>query len=110
MYPVTKAEVKPADRPKKPSGAERRQLLKERKMAAGTWTEENPHKNAAQKRSQRREDQTKKGDKRPQSESQAPPTRNGTKRARNTPASAGSYSDTLRGIRLAVIQSRHPEP
>ncbi|CAH1101086.1 unnamed protein product [Psylliodes chrysocephalus] len=67
------AEVEPADIPKKPSGAERKKLMKERKIAAGTWTEENPHKNAAQKRTQRKEDQTKKGDKKPQSESQTPP-------------------------------------
>ncbi|CAH1099230.1 unnamed protein product [Psylliodes chrysocephalus] len=93
----------------KSSGAERKKLLKERKMAAGTWTEENLHKNAAQKRTQRKENQPKKGDKRPRSKSQTPPTRSRTKRARNAPASAGSYSDTLRGIRLTVIQRRHPD-
>ncbi|CAH1099219.1 unnamed protein product [Psylliodes chrysocephalus] len=76
-------------------------------MAAGTWTKKNPHKNAAQNLIQRREDQTKKGDKRPRSELQTPPTRSGTKWARNAPTSADSYSDTLRGIQLAVIKRRH---
>ncbi|CAH1114673.1 unnamed protein product [Psylliodes chrysocephalus] len=47
--------------------------------------------------------------KRPRSESQTPPNRSKTKRARNALASAGSYSDTLRGIRLAVIQRGHPD-
>ncbi|CAH1108171.1 unnamed protein product [Psylliodes chrysocephalus] len=51
----------------------------------------------------------RKGIKGPDLSRRLPPLEVKLKRARNAPASAGSYSDTLRGIRLAVIQRRHPD-
>lgn len=91
---------------KKLSGAQRKKALKAKKMAAGTWTAEKPcseTKKAVQ-------GGPAEGVKRPRSESQTPPTRmTGVKKPRSEKSQTGSYSDTVKGIRLAVIQRRHPD-
>lgn len=95
------------------SGAQRKKLIRERKMAAGTWTAENPAKQKRLEQKRRQggvgpsgEDNQKK---RPRPDSQTPPSRPNVKRARNTEVSTGTYSETARGIRMAVINRRHPD-
>ncbi|KAI4461252.1 hypothetical protein MML48_5g00016181 [Holotrichia oblita] len=72
--------------------------MKARKMAAGTWTAEKPSKTKGTTERVDKADRPKTSvEKRPRSESKTPPR------------PTGSYSDTVSGIRRAVINRRHPD-
>ncbi|KAI4469988.1 calpain [Holotrichia oblita] len=95
---------------KRLSGAQRKKAMKARKMAAGTWTAEKPSKTKGTTERVDKADRPKtSGEKRPRSESKTPPTTTGAKRSKGEPRPTGSYSDTVSGIRRAVINRRHPD-
>ncbi|KAJ8930180.1 hypothetical protein NQ314_017044 [Rhamnusium bicolor] len=91
---------------KKISGAQKRRLRKEAKIAAGTWTTEKPcgpHKN--------QESASLNGDnKRPHSDSSTPPVaKQAPKRHRSTNVQTVSYRDAVTTLKMAVIQQGHPD-
>lgn len=88
------------------SGAQRRRLRKEKKIAEGTWLEKKPQKVDHSKR----EGGAKKiaGPKRPRDESKSPPHAAKKPRSAGT-AQTGNYSEVAAGFKMAVIDRRHPE-
>ena len=113
------AEVEKMDlqegKKKKLSGAQQRKLIKERKMAAGTWTEEKPQKMDRDKQtkvgvkeqttgSKKGVEKDREGKKRPREVTKTP-----TPRAFKKPRATGQYSEVASGLRMAVIDRRHPE-
>lgn len=91
---------------KKISGAQKRRLRKEAKIAAGTWTIQKPRGP--------RKNQEGAGPigakKRPHSDSSTPPlSKQASKRHRSTNVQTVSYRDAATSFRMAVIQQRHPD-
>lgn len=99
---------------KKLSGAQIRKLMKERKIAAGTWTAEKPTRKSRGKPEVGVKKQTTEGNKatshegkkRPRDDSKTPPQ---PKKWRKTGKPTGSYSEVASEFRMAVIDRRHPE-
>lgn len=89
---------------KRLSGAQRKKRLKERKMAEGTWTKENPAKIRGKETGK-----PTGGQKRNRSESQTPPQATTAKKSRSGPPPTGTFSEVAKGIRVAIIQRRHPD-
>lgn len=91
---------------KKLSGAQKKKLRKAEKMKAGTWTKDKP----TQKKVVKGEEKEKSGSaKRPHSDSSTPSSqKQATKRPRSH-AQTGSYSEAAKGLRMAVVDRRHPD-
>ncbi|VEN35377.1 unnamed protein product [Callosobruchus maculatus] len=106
------------------SGAQRRKLVKERKMAEGTWTEKNPRKKApGHKKGERRppakpsgavkdlnkagpKGKGRVGDKRPRDDSKTPPQT--SKKPRQDKGPSLTYSEVASN-RMAVVHRLHPD-
>lgn len=90
---------------KRLSGAQRKKLRKAEKMAAGTWTKQRPRKPPPGKSGG---EAPVGGSKRPISDSSSPATPH-PKKARSGAAPTPSYKDATVGIKMAVIDARHPD-
>lgn len=100
---------------KKLSGAQRKKLTKQKKIAEGTWTAENPRKRPRKKEEIPKEkgEEVASGSgakKRPLSDSTTPPSlgRN-VKKSRGSHERTGTYSDVASGHKMAVVHKRHPD-
>jgi len=94
---------------KRPSGAQRRKLTKEKKIREGTWKAEKPPK-----KNPPLQDKCAEGSsgsvKRPHSDSSTPSMhKQHPKRPRSTETQTGIYKKAATGIKMAVIHRRHPE-
>ena len=89
---------------KRLSGAQRKKRVRERNTAEGTWTKENPAKIRGKETGK-----PTGGQKRNRSESQTSPQATTAKKSRSGPPPTGTFSEVAKGIRLAVIQRRHPD-
>ena len=91
------------------SGAQRKRLIRERKMREGTWTEKKlPRKTPSS------QDMgvvgSSGGVKRPHSDSSTPSLeKQQPKKPRNTQVQNGSYKEAVAGNKMAVIHRRHPD-
>jgi hypothetical protein len=94
---------------KRLSGAQRRKLNREKKKKEGTWMERKPP--SKYPKSGARSDAGSIGSvKRPHSDSSKPTMkRQHSKKPRSAVAQTGSYTEAVAGIKMAVIDKRHPE-
>jgi hypothetical protein len=91
------------------SGAQRRKLVRERKMKEGTWTAEKPPKKTPQSQVKGAAGSSG-GVKRPHSDSSTPSQeKQQPKKPRSTQVQTGTYEEAVTGIEMAIIQRRHPE-
>ncbi|KAJ8952336.1 hypothetical protein NQ318_017230 [Aromia moschata] len=88
------------------SGAQKRKLTKARKMAEGTWTKEKPKRKTPNDPPTQGQKEKPGEGKRIRSDSQSPRQ---AKRPRSGKPQAGSYSEAAKGIKMAVIDRRHPD-
>jgi hypothetical protein len=94
---------------KRLSGAQRKKLIKERKMKEGTWTEEKPNR-----KNPPSQDKGKVGSsgsvKRPHSDSSTPSQeKQQPKKPRSTQVQTGTYKEAAVGIKMAIIHRLHPD-
>jgi hypothetical protein len=93
---------------KRPSGAERRKLTRERKMKEGTWTaERTPGKTPSRVKGIAGGSG---GEKRPHSDFSTPSLEGQQpKKPRNTQVQTGAYKEAVTGIKMAIIHRHHPD-
>jgi hypothetical protein len=94
---------------KRLSGAQRKRLIRERKMKEGTWTEKKPPREATS--TQCKDGAGSSGDvKRPHSDLSKPPA-GGTanKKPRSAQVQTRTYKDAVVGIKMAIIHRRYPD-
>jgi hypothetical protein len=93
---------------RKLSGAQRKKLIRERKMREGTWTESKPPRKTPT--SQDRAASSSGGVKRPHSDSSTPTAeQRQPKKSRSTVMRPGTYKEAATGIKMAIIYRRHPD-
>ena len=94
---------------KRLSGAQRRKLMKAKKMKEGTWTERKPPRKTTPLQDKGAEGRAA-GVKRPHSDSSTPSSsKQQPKKSRSTQVQTGTYKEAVSGIRMAIIHGRHPE-
>jgi hypothetical protein len=93
---------------KRPSGAQRERLTRERKMKEGTWTEKKPPREATSTHGKKGAGSSGRV-KRPHSNSSTPPA-GGTanRKPRSTQVQTRTYKDAVVGIKMAIIHRRYP--
>uniref|UniRef100_A0A6P7GVS0 Uncharacterized protein LOC114347317 n=1 Tax=Diabrotica virgifera virgifera TaxID=50390 RepID=A0A6P7GVS0_DIAVI len=107
--PNTEPEVVPSgtdsaqSSKKRLSGAQKRKMTKKAKMAAGTWTTANPHKNKTGVLVK------PEGKKRPRENTITPPQQRVAKRPRSSHEQTRSYSNVTKVFRIAVAHRHHPD-
>jgi hypothetical protein len=95
-------------RTKRNSGAQRKKLVKERKMKEGTWIEK-PNRNTPPSQD-RGTDGNSGGVKRPHSDSNTPPKeKKQPKRPRSTQVRTGTYKEAVVGIKMEIVHRLHPD-
>ena len=94
---------------KRLSGAQRKRLIRERKMREGTWTEKKPPRKTLS--SQNKDVAGSSGGvKRPHSDSSTPSLeKQQPKKPRNTQVQTGSYKEAVVGMKMAIIHRHHPD-
>ena len=94
---------------KRLSGAQRKKLVREKKMKEGTWTEKKPPRKIPSSQ-ELGVPGSSGGVKRPHSDSSTPPLeKQHSKKPRSTQVQTGSYKEAVAGIKTAVIHRRHPD-
>ena len=94
---------------KRLSAAQRRKLMKAKKMREGTWTEKKPPRKTPPPQDKGAEGSAA-GVKRPHSDSSTPSSaKQQPKKSRSTQVQTGTYKEAVSGIRMAIIHGRHPE-
>jgi hypothetical protein len=94
---------------KRHSGAQRRKLNREKKKKEGTWMERKPPRKSHTS-GDRSGAGSSGGVKRPHSDSSTPmEIQHSKKKPRNAVVHTGSYKEAVVGIKMAVIDKRHPE-
>jgi hypothetical protein len=95
-------------RTKRISGAQRKKLVKERKMKEGTWIEK-PNRNTPPPQDRGTAGNSG-GVKRPNSDSNTPPKgKQQPKRPGSTQVQTGTYKETVVGIKMAIVHRLHPD-
>jgi hypothetical protein len=90
-------------------GAQRKRLIRERKMREGTWTEKKPPRKTPLSQDKGAVGSSG-GVKRPHSDSSTPSLGNQQpKKPRNTKLQTGSYKEAVAGIKMAAIHRHHPD-
>jgi hypothetical protein len=90
-------------------GAQQKRLTTERKMKEGTWTDKKPPRKIPSSQEMGVVGSNG-GVKRPHSDSSTPSLeKQQPKKPRNTQVQTGMYKEAADGIKMAVIQSRHPD-
>jgi hypothetical protein len=94
---------------KKISGAQRKKLVRERKMKEGTWTAEKPIRKTPPSQDRGTAGGSG-GVKRPHSDSSTPPqAKQQPKKPRGTQAQTGTYKEAVVGIKMAIVHKLHPD-
>jgi hypothetical protein len=94
---------------KRLSGAQRKMLIKARKMKEGTWTVEKPPRTTLSSQEKGAAGSSG-GTKRPHSDSSTPPsTKQQPKKPKSMQKQTGSYKEAVVGVKMVVIHNRHPE-
>jgi hypothetical protein len=94
---------------KRLSGAQRKKLMKARKMREGNWMERKPPQKTPSPKDKGAEGSSA-GVERPHSDSSTPSLdKQQPKRPRSTKVQTGTFKEAVSGIKMAIIHGRHPE-
>jgi len=94
---------------KRLSGAQKKKLIRERKMKEGTWTEEKPKRKTPPSQEKGKAGNSG-GVKRPHSESSTPSQEmQQPKKPRSTQVQTGTRKEAAVGIKMAIVHRIHPD-